>query len=266
MSGNVNADTVGAEMSFLQFDADDTVADERLRRLYEYPADSDRCVVRANVIASLDGAATTGGTSGGLGGPGDRFLFAMLRELADVIVVGAGTARAEGYGGAHMSVAQRRRRQDRGQSETPPIAVVTRSGAISPDLAVITGSGARPLVLTSESAVEGVADRLGTAAEVVSCSAADPGQVDLATALTGLSERGYRRLLIEGGPSLLGTFIADGLLDEICLTTAPVLVGGSGVRIATGPDEALRAMRRTHLIGDSDGYLYARYVRGHRSR
>ncbi len=77
----------------------------RLYELYAYPADAAACWVRGNVITSLDGGATTDGTSGGLGGTGDRALFNVLRELADVVVVGAGTARAENYSGAQMTVA-----------------------------------------------------------------------------------------------------------------------------------------------------------------
>ena len=99
-----------------------------LPELYGYPADHDGVWLRANFIASLDGGATFGGKSGQLGGPGDRAVFNVLREVADVILVGAGTVRAEGYSGARPTVAQRQRRQARGQSEVPPLAIVTRSG------------------------------------------------------------------------------------------------------------------------------------------
>ena len=88
--------------------------------------------MRGNAIISLDGGATTDGTSGGLGGAGDRRLFACCASLPTSIVVGAGTARTENYSGAQMTVAQRRNRQHRGQSEIPPIALVTRSGAPRP--------------------------------------------------------------------------------------------------------------------------------------
>lgn len=240
---------------------DAAVDDDQIYRLYAYPAGLSRCVVRGNAIASLDGGATTGGTSGGLGGGGDRRLFAVQRELADVIVVGAGTARAENYGGARMSVAQRQRRQARNQSEIPPIALVTRSGVVARDLAVLTGSEVRPLVLTCAAAAADARSRVGAAAEVIDCSAADPGQVDLATLLDRLADRDLLRVLTEGGPTLLGAFIAAGLLDEMCLTSAPVLVGGSAVRIAAGGADALTAMRRVHVLTDDEGYLYARYVR-----
>jgi riboflavin biosynthesis pyrimidine reductase len=59
----------------------------------------------------------------------------------------------------------------------------------------------------------------------------------------------------------MGTFVEQGLLDELCLTTAPMLVGGSAPRIAAGPGHVLTEMRRKHLISDADGYLYGRYTR-----
>lgn len=238
------------------------VDDDDLYRLYAFPAAQGRCVVRANAIASLDGGATTGGTSGGLGGAGDRFLFAVHRELADVIVVGAGTARAENYGGARMSVAQRRRRQSRDQAEIPPIALVTRSGMVARDLPVLSESEAQPLVLTCASAAGDARRRVGSRAEVIDCSGGDRDRVDLGVALERLAARGMTRVLTEGGPSLLGAFIAAGLLDEMCLTTAPVLVGGAAVRVAGGGGDGLTALRRAHVLTDSDGYLYTRYVRG----
>jgi len=237
------------------------VDDDGLETLYAYPDRVDRCHVRGNAIASLDGAATTAGTSGGLGGAGDRRLFALQRELADVIVVGAGTARAENYGGARMSVAQRRRRLARGQREVPPIALVTRSGMIEHDLAVLTDGEVRPLVLTCAAAASDARSRVSDAAEVLDCSGTDPGQVDLAVALGLLAGRGMPWVLTEGGPSLLGSFIAADLLDEMCLTSAPLLVGGGAVRITGGPADVLAPMRRAHVLADDDGYLYVRYVR-----
>ena len=246
---------------FTQLDSGAAIDDDALYRLYAYPTGGGGAVVRGNAIASLDGGATTGGTSGGLGGPGDRRLFAVLREVADVIVVGAGTARAENYGGARMTVAQRQARQARGQSEVPPIALVTRSGAIEHDLAVLTDSEVTPLVLTCTAQAAGVAARLGAAATVIDCSGTDPGEVDLGVLVDRLAQRGLPRVLTEGGPSLLGAFLAGDLIDEFCLTTAPLLVGGSAVRITGGATEALTAMRPAHVLTDADGYLYSRYLR-----
>jgi riboflavin biosynthesis pyrimidine reductase len=237
------------------------VDDDGLWALYSYPDGLTGPWVRGNAVTSLDGAATTSGTSGGLGGPGDRSLFAVQRELADVIVVGAGTVRAENYGGARMSVTQRRRRQNRGQDEVPPIALVTCSGLLDRDMAVLTDTEVPPLVMTCSASVRIAGDRVGSAAEVIDCSGADPDQVDLAVLLERLGNRGLLRVLTEGGPSLLGAFMAATLLDELCLTAAPLLVGGGAVRIASDAAEVLTSMRRAHILTDDDGYLYTRYVR-----
>src|ERR1700742_3015839 len=121
--------------------------DGELPRLYGYP-DGEKTWVRANFITSIDGGATADGKSGSMAGPGDRVVFNLLRELADVIVVGAGTVRVEGYSGAHVSAAQRQRRQARGQAEVPQIAIVTKSGHLSRDMAVFTRTEVPPLVLT----------------------------------------------------------------------------------------------------------------------
>jgi 5-amino-6-(5-phosphoribosylamino)uracil reductase len=238
-----------------------TVDDARLRQLYAYPQDPDRCVVLANFIASLDGGSTVSGTSGGLGGPGDRRLFALLRELADVIVVGAGTAKAENYAGAKMTAFQRQRRQQCGQGEVPPIAVVTRTADLAHDLPVLVNAEVPTMVLTCADAAPGARRRLATAAEVIDCSGDDPGRVDLAIAMSRLADRGLLRVLTEGGPTLLGTFVAQGMLDELCLTCAPMLVGGNAVRLTGGVDLALTRMRPMHVLTDVEGYLYLRYVR-----
>lgn len=260
MSDPSRSDPDGTHFTLLD-GSGDAVDDDRLAQLYDYPPELTRCLVRGNAITSLDGGASTDGTSGGLGGPGDRRLFRVLRELADVIVVGAGTARAENYSGAQMTVAQRGSRQRRGQSEVPPIALVTRSGRLDHDLPVLTRTEVTPLVLTSADAAADTGTRLGGAAEVIACSGADPAEVDPAAVLAELAERGLCRVLCEGGPTLMGTFLEHGLLDELCLTTAPMLVGGSAPRIAAGDGHVLTSMRRLHLISDGEGYLYGRYSR-----
>src|SRR5271155_3177131 len=204
-----------------------------LPELYGYPADLNRIWLRANFITSLDG-----GVSGRLGGPGDRAVFNLLRELADVIVVGAGTVRAEGYSGARPSVAQRQRRQACGQSEVPRLAIVTRSGRVDRDMPVFTRTEVPPLVLTCGAATNQTRRGLAGLADVVDCSVDDPARVDEAAVLATLADRGLYRVLTEGGPTLFGSFVEREMLDELCLTIAPSLVGGQGGRIAAGPGPA----------------------------
>lgn len=251
-----------AETQLTLLGAAETVDESRLPELYGYPTDLSQCWVRANFISSLDGGATVDGRSGGLAGPGDRVLFRLMRELADVIVVGAGTVRAENYGGAQLSVSQRQDRQARGQSEIPPIAIVTQSGHLDRDSKVFTQTEVPPLVLTCTAAAHDTRDLLHGIADVVDCSGADPTGVDTATILTVLASRELKRVLTEGGPSLLGSFIEEDLLDELCLTIAPAVVGGQPGRIAKGSGDIHTKLRRAHLLADDSGYLYSRYVRG----
>ena len=239
----------------------DTADDVRLIDFYTYPEDLRACWVRGNMIVSLDGGATDDGKAGGLAGRGDRAVFSLMRHAADVILVGASTVRIENYSGAQLPVAARQARQRRGQAEVPPIAVVTRSGDLDPSALLFTRTEVPPLILTSARTVEDTRSRLGAVAEVIDASWADPNSADPAVILRVLGERGLVRVLTEGGPLFLGSLIENGLMDELCLTVAPILVGGASKRIVTGLGHVHTKMRRAHLLADDDGYLYTRYVR-----
>ncbi|EUA88275.1 ribD C-terminal domain protein [Mycobacterium ulcerans str. Harvey] len=188
-------------------------------------------------------------------------MFVLLRELADVILVGAGTVRIEGYSGAQRGVAERQQRQARGQSEVPQLAIATNSGQLDRDLPVFTRTEVPPLVLTAAAAVYDTRRRLTGLAEVVDCSGKDPHRVDEGLLLARLAGRGMRCILTEGGPTLFGSLIEQDLLDELCLTIAPVVVGGLPRRIASGPGQLQTRMHCAHVITDDAGYLYTRYVR-----
>jgi riboflavin biosynthesis pyrimidine reductase len=254
------ADTV-AGAQFTVLGSTDTIDDGRLPEFYPYPDDLRRCWVRGNMIASLDGGATDDGKAGGLAGAGDRAVFSLMRYAADVILVGAATVRIENYSGAQLPVAARQERQRRGQAEVPPIAVITRSGNLDPGARLFTRTDVPPLILTTSRFGDDTRRRLGSVAEVIDASGPEPDSVDAATVLKILADRGFYRVLTEGGPLFLGTLIENGLLDELCLTVAPILVGGGSKRIVTGLGNVHTKMRRTHLLADDDGYLYSRYVR-----
>ncbi|OBG84801.1 hypothetical protein A5699_26105 [Mycobacterium sp. E802] len=239
----------------------DAVADAQLEAFYAYPDDLQKCWVRGNMISSLDGGATEDGKTGGLGNRGDRAVFNLMRQAADVILMGAATVRIENYSGVQLSVTQRQERQRRGQAEVPPIAVVTASADLDPHAKFFTRTDVPPLILTGSRNVADARRRLGGVAEVIDASGADPTLVDSAVALRILAERKLFRVLTEGGPQLLSTLIEEDLLDELCLTVAPILVGGVARRIATGPGQAHTRMRPAHLLTDDEGYLYTRYVR-----
>jgi riboflavin biosynthesis pyrimidine reductase len=233
--------------------ADGDLDRDALAHLYAH----DEGCVRVNFVASADGAVAVEGLSGGLEAPGDEVVFGLLRELADVVLVGAGTVRAEGYRGARTSPAREARRRARGRAPVPPIAVVSTRGELDPGAALFTDTTVAPLVLTAADAVDGARRALAaTGAEVVAVSAADPASTDPATIVGALADRGLTRVLCEGGPALFGALLAAGRVDELCLSLAPQLVGGDAGRIVTGA--ALDAPRRLGLasvVAHDDGLL-----------
>ena len=216
---------------------------------YAYPHDLSTPYVRVNFVSSTDGAATADGRSGGLGGPADRQVFGVLRQLAEVVLVGAGTVRAENYRGA--------RKPTLGTSTPPSIAVVTGSADLDPGSPLFTDTQVAPIVLTGSSAPQERLEALTAAgATVVVLDPLTPAAV-----LGELDRRGLRRVLCEGGPRLFGDLIAADRVDELCLTVAPVLAGGDAGRIAVGPKGS--AARSLTLVGalHEDGALLLRYAR-----
>jgi riboflavin biosynthesis pyrimidine reductase len=244
-------------------------AAELLAGLYAYPpgASPDRPWVRANMIASADGAADLDGRSGGLGGPADRLLLNVLRSLADVILVGAGTARAEKYRPARLSVMLASARQ--GRPPTPPIAVLSASLDLDPEAPLLASApgSARTIVITTEAAP---AERRRAVARHADVIVAGADRVTASHAVWALARRGHARILTEGGPSLLAQLAAAGQLDELCLTISPVLAGGQARRIlaagpAAGPAAGLpqglpETLRLGHVLADG-AYLFCRYLR-----
>lgn len=191
-------------------------------------------------VSSLDGSATLGGVSGQLGGPADRLALVRLRDAGEVILVGAGTLRAEDYS---APVGDERRRADRlarGLPATPRLAIVSGSGELDPEARALSHPDHVPLVLTTPAGATTARARLGRQAEIVE---AGEERVDLPTALQALAARGLRRVVAEGGPSLTGQLIAADLIDEWFVTLAPAAVGGSGTRLATGEAGAPRQLR-----------------------
>ena len=233
-------------------------ADAELERLYAYPVshavrDAGRPWVRTNFVATIDGAAyAEDGRSGSIGGDDDTHVFALLRSLADVVVVGAGTARTEGYRPATVDDAGAVRRARLGLSPTPPIAVVSRSLDI-PEALVVPGQ----LAITTATADP---VRLSALRETIDVIAVGEDRIDWAAALSELAARALTNVLCEGGPSLHGELIGLDLVDEICLTIAPVLSSGDAPRIAHGVGDGDRAMTLGHVL-DADGVLLTRWAR-----
>jgi riboflavin biosynthesis pyrimidine reductase len=203
--------------------------------------------VRANMIFSADGAAAFGGRAGPLSCATDQRLLRILRGFADVVLVGAATARAENYGPVRLVDAP-----DTGAPAPPPIAVVSRSGELPARL--YTDPKQPPILVTcARSAARDDARRRVLLAGEES--------VDVSRAVALLREQGMDRILCEGGPTLLDELVDAGAVDEICVTLAPKLAGSQPV----GPRAPSRlsvpvAMRLEHALVHDD-YLFLKYRR-----
>lgn len=231
-------------------------ADEALDALYPDlpPAGGDPWVA-VSMVSGVDGAVVVGGVSGPLGAEGDLAGFRALRAAVDVILVGAGTVRAEQYGPPKVRASARASRRARGQAERPAVAVVSASLDLRGGEALLDGGGT-VLVITTASAPSDRREALRARGVVV--LEAGVQVVDLGDALAQLAARGLGRVLCEGGPSLNRDLLAAGLVDELFVTLAPVLVGGPGAGLVAGalPVPVGLALREGRL---HEGELLLRY-------
>jgi 5-amino-6-(5-phosphoribosylamino)uracil reductase len=233
-----------------------------LAAAYAYPEpDAGRETwLRANMVATLDGAAQHDGRSQPISSAADMRIFGTLRALADVVIAGAETVRQEGYRPARVRADFAEARQAAGQAPVPAIAVVSASLELDFSLPLFTSPLVPTLVLTGAAAAPdrvAAAERAGARVVI----AGDGVGVDPARALTALAGLGHTRLLTEGGPRLLGQFVTAGVLDELCLTVSPMLTAGDAQRIAGGP--AVEVPRRFVLASllEEEGFLFSRYRR-----
>ncbi len=220
--------------------------------------DDGRARLRVNMVSSVDGAAAVEGRVGILSGPADGLLLNELRSLCDVLLVGAGTIRAEGYGPLVLTDTEQERRVAGGQSALPRLAVLTRSLDLDLSAPVFTEATARPLLITTDRASAARREQASAVADLVVAGRDD---VDLAVALAGLAARGLPRILSEGGPHVLAALFAADLVDELCLAVSPLVTAGGELRITAGP--ALEPPRPLHLVQvlEQDGFLFLRYAR-----
>lgn len=213
-------------------------ADTTVREAYDVervPHD-DRPWTSLMMVSSLDGSIAVGGVSGGLSSDRDAEVLLTMRSLVDVVFVGAGTVRDEGYGAP---------------SGDTRVGVVSNSGRIDPS-SPLFASGAGFLV-TTESAPDAGVETLRVGAD----------EVDLAAALRRLGDvvPGVRTVQVEGGARLNGAFLDGDLLDEVNLTVSPQLVGGDGPRLTSGAPELARRFELAHLLVDEDSFVFTRWLR-----
>lgn len=224
---------------------------------YAHPAPATGHL-RANMVTSVDGAAALDGRVGALTGPADQELLVLLRSLCDVLLVGAGTVRAEGYGPVRARRALAEVRRAAGQLPAPRLAVLTRDIGLDLGSSAFVDAPERPVIVTTEAADPARRREAERVADVV---VAGERRVDLRLARDLLVAQGLPRILSEGGPTVLAELYALDLVDELCLAVAPMVACGAEPRMTDGP--ALAVPRELRLAGlcERDEFLFLRYAR-----
>jgi len=198
---------------------------------------SDRPWCSVCMVTSIDGSIVFDGASSGLSSANDFGVLVQLRELADVVIVGAGTVRAEGYG-APSKPGQR-------------VGVVTAAGNVDPSSPLFE-SGAGFVVTTDDADVDPALEVVRVGTEV------DPTR--LLRRLDQVCDR-PRVVQVEGGARLNGTFLGADLIDEIDVNTSPLAVGGGGPRLAGGGADVANRFELAQLVVDEDSFVFTRWRR-----
>ena len=217
-------------------------------------APADRPYTIVNFVSSVDGRASLKGGSTGLGDTGDRAIFRTLRACADAVLAGTGTLAAEHYGLLVRTPQAREVRARLGLEPQPLAVAVTRSGSLPEGVPLLADPAARVVVYSGAAldleAVEADVDVVRMAPEAMT----------MAAVLADLRARhGVSLLLCEGGPTVFGRLVAEGVADELFLTLAPKLAG-AGDAITRGlelPDPRDLQLR---WVLEQDGSLYLRYA------
>jgi riboflavin biosynthesis pyrimidine reductase len=236
--------------------AEEGIGDQRIAELYA--ADAAATWLRVNFVSSIDGAATRQGLSGGLSDDADRRVFEILRRLCDVVVVGAGTVRAEGYGAMRVDEVSQRARREKGMTAHPVFAIVSASLDLDPASPIFRDAPERPIIVTTQLSRADTREALAEVADVVICG---EERVEPRRLVDVLVARGLNRIHCEGGPHLFGDLIAAGAVDELCVTIGATLEAGVASRISAGAAPILPVgMRLAHVFRSGDTLLL-RYVR-----
>jgi riboflavin biosynthesis pyrimidine reductase len=224
---------------------------EALADVYRAPDDP---WLRCAMVTTLDGAASgPDGRSGSINTDADHVVFELLRALSHAVVVGAGTVRAERYPALRVDASLAVLRADEGLPRELPLVVVTGSGDVPETVRPFTDGS---VLLATRAAAPGLdAARAALGPENVLVHGDE--RVDLRAVLDDLRGRGWTRLLAEGGPALLGSLLAAGLVDELCFTVTPAVVGGRAGRPVSG--DALDVDLDLEVLVEQDGTLLGRW-------
>ncbi len=227
------------------------LAEADLEQLYAYPADPRWVAV--NFVSSADGAITVDGVSGGLSTPADRIVYRLGNDLADVVLVGAGTAMAEGFEGLRPDARTAERRRRFGLAPVAPVAVVTSGRSLPADAPVITRALVPTLVFTSSAAPESL--RAAWTSNGARVFVVGSAEVSASGVVSTLVAEGLGRIDCEGGPRLFGSLIEAGVVDEFRLTVAPFLVAGTSSRAALGGVVDPAALELASVLTDGESVL-----------
>ena len=206
-------------------------------------AHDDRPFVYVAMISTVDGRAAADGRSAALGDDADLEMLLELRTLADAVLIGTGTLRAEGYARLIRNPERRARRRAAGMADDPLAVLITRGFEIPWEAGLFQAPEQPVLICTG---AEGEPPGVPAPVEVVHMQ-----QPTLAGLLGELRSRGIRSLLCEAGPTLHGALQREGLIDELFLTVAPLLTGDpdepaivAGGRLPAAVDLRLEAVLR----------------------
>jgi riboflavin biosynthesis pyrimidine reductase len=213
--------------------------------------------VRANMVQSVDGAGAFHGRTKAISSNADQELLTHLRGYADAIMVGAATVQAERYGPVTLSAETRSARERDGYAAAPPLVIVTARALLAADLKVFDPAGPRTIIATLRAS----ADRATELKEVADVVVVGEDEIDPATVIAELRERGLHRILCEGGPFLLSQLIEHDLVDDMCLTVAPYLAGTQPTTPQPASEREVPTRLRLRHVLTRDDLLFLRYSR-----